>query len=52
MTDPQIDHDKTQSYLAWAFSATVDTVNDADPVDGTTIFERLANGNIARIGKK
>ncbi|XP_005105955.1 translin-associated factor X-interacting protein 1 [Aplysia californica] len=52
MADPEIDNDKMQSYLAWAFKTSLEGVKDANPEDLGVIMERLENGNIARVGKK
>ena len=50
--DPEIDNDRLIAYVAWAFSTTTDGVRDANPVENSVIVERLANGNVARKGKK
>lgn len=52
ISDPEINNDKMQQYLAWAFSTNLEGVKDANPVDSAAIMDRLTNGNIARVGKK
>ena len=52
MADPEISHEKMQDYIAWAFSTTVDGLKDVDPQPHEAVIERLADGNISRIGRK
>jgi len=50
--DPEISQATMHAYTAWAFSTTVEGLKDANPLDSGVVIERLANGNIARVGKK
>ncbi|BFZ19882.1 hypothetical protein BsWGS_22921 [Bradybaena similaris] len=52
MADPEISNEKMHEYLTWAFNTTIEGLQDANPVDQSFILERLANGNISRIGRK
>ena len=52
MADPEISHEKMQDYIAWAFRTTVDGLKDVDPKPQEEVVERLADGNISRIGRK
>ncbi|KAK3586266.1 hypothetical protein CHS0354_006958 [Potamilus streckersoni] len=52
LADMEINKEKIDKYMSWAFKTTKDKVYDSEPVEQSTIIQRLQHGNLLKTGWK
>ncbi|XP_076449888.1 translin-associated factor X-interacting protein 1-like isoform X1 [Babylonia areolata] len=53
LMDPEIDSSTLETYVRWGFALAPDAdLTEVEPMEQSKLMDRLANGNIKRVGKK